>query len=152
MMKYDPRIFIVHLKKLIILMTKELSGLTVVIIVAGGILTLILLFIFVKRQIVRFALRSRRGPHVPVGHDAKKSFRREIDRRIECIPKILYEPKILDTNDPKYILPPSENCIYLSSLYYRSRAVDDVKKLGNTYKLIYKGNLHISILIVFIKK
>lgn len=53
-------------------MTKELSGLTVVIIVAGGILTLILLFIFVKRQIVRFALRSRRGPHVPVGHDAKK--------------------------------------------------------------------------------
>lgn len=52
-------------------MTKDLSG-TVVVFVAGGILTLILLFIFVKRQIMRFALRSRRGPHVPIGHDSKK--------------------------------------------------------------------------------
>lgn len=53
-------------------MAKDLSGGTVVIIIAGGILTFILLFIFAKRQIMRFALRSRRGPHVPVGHGAKK--------------------------------------------------------------------------------
>lgn len=53
-------------------MAEQLSGVTVAIIIAGGTLTLILLFIFVKRQIMRFALRSRRGPHVPVGHDAKK--------------------------------------------------------------------------------
>ena len=53
-------------------MAQQLSGVTVAIIIAGGTLTLILLFIFVKRQIMRFALRSRRGPHVPVGHDAKK--------------------------------------------------------------------------------
>lgn len=53
-------------------MAEELSGVTVVIIIAGGILTFILLFIFAKRQIMRFALRSRRGPHVPIGHGAKK--------------------------------------------------------------------------------
>lgn len=53
-------------------MVDNVEGATVVIIIALGILTLIILFIFVKRQIMRFALRSRRGPHVPIGHDAKK--------------------------------------------------------------------------------
>jgi hypothetical protein len=55
-------------------MTEALTGVPVVTFISGGILTLILLFIFVKRQIMRFALRSRRGPHIPVGHDAKKVF------------------------------------------------------------------------------
>lgn len=32
----------------------------------------VLLFIFVKRQIMRFAMRSRRGPHAPIGHNAPK--------------------------------------------------------------------------------
>lgn len=50
----------------------ELSGVMVVIIIGGGVLLFIVLFIFAKRQIMRFTLRSRRGPHVPVGHDAKK--------------------------------------------------------------------------------
>lgn len=50
----------------------ELSGVMIVIIIGGGVLTFIILFIFAKRQIMRFALRSRRGPHVPVGHDSKK--------------------------------------------------------------------------------
>lgn len=53
-------------------MEKELSGVMVVIIIGGGVITFIMLFIFAKRQIMRFALRSRRGPHVPVGHDGKK--------------------------------------------------------------------------------
>lgn len=53
-------------------MSEELSGVTVVIIIGLGVLTFLLLFIFAKRQIMRFALRSRRGPHVPVGHDAPK--------------------------------------------------------------------------------
>lgn len=53
-------------------MAQQLSGVSVVIFIAGGILTFILLFIFAKRQIMRFALRSRRGPHVPIGHDGKK--------------------------------------------------------------------------------
>lgn len=53
-------------------MTEELSGVTIVIFIAVGVLTILLLFIFGKRQIMRFALRSRRGPHIPIGHDAQK--------------------------------------------------------------------------------
>lgn len=53
-------------------MTEQLSGVTVVIIIACGVLTVILFFLFAKRQIMRFALRSRRGPHVPIGHGARK--------------------------------------------------------------------------------
>lgn len=47
--------------------TKELSGVTYILIIGGGVLMFVLLFIFAKRQIMRFAIRSRRGPHVPVG-------------------------------------------------------------------------------------
>lgn len=107
-------------------MAEELSGVTVVIIIAGGILTFILLFIFAKRQIMRFALRSRRGPHIPVGHGAKKSLKREIHRRIDVIPKIVYEPKLINDNDSRYILPPGS---HLPPFYCRLKAVDDVKLL-----------------------
>ena len=50
----------------------EFSGATIVIFIALGALVLVLLFIFAKRQIMRFTLRSRRGPHVPIGHSAPK--------------------------------------------------------------------------------
>lgn len=50
----------------------ELSGVTIIIIIGGGVLLSVILFIFAKRQIMRFTIRSRRGPHAPVGHDAKK--------------------------------------------------------------------------------
>nr|XP_054363761.1 protein C1orf43 homolog [Mirounga angustirostris] len=49
-----------------------LSGVNVVLVMAYGSLVFVLLFIFVKRQIMRFAMKSRRGPHVPVGHNAPK--------------------------------------------------------------------------------
>lgn len=107
-------------------MAEQLSGVTVVIFIAGGVLTFIILFIFAKNQIMRFALRSRRGPHVPIGHDAKKTYRREIERRIECIPRILYEAQLLPDTDPKYILPPGSS---LPPFYYRMKTVDDIKLL-----------------------
>jgi len=53
-------------------MAQQLSGVTVVIIIAAGVLTFLLLFIFAKRQIMRFTLRSHRGPHTPLGVDATK--------------------------------------------------------------------------------
>lgn len=53
-------------------MTSQLSGVMIVIIIGGGVLLSVILFIFAKRQIMRFTIRSRRGPHAPVGHDAKK--------------------------------------------------------------------------------
>ena len=42
---------------------EQLSGTIVVIIIAVGVQGCIMLFIFAKRQIMRFALRNRRGPH-----------------------------------------------------------------------------------------
>ncbi|XP_043792587.1 protein C1orf43 homolog isoform X2 [Apis laboriosa] len=107
-------------------MTEELSGVTIVIFIAAGVLTILLLFIFAKRQIMRFALRSRRGPHIPIGHDARKSLKKEIERRIEVIPKIQYEPQLI--SDPRLILTPRG---HVPPHYYRLKAVDDVKTLGN---------------------
>ena len=53
-------------------MISDFSGATIVIFIALGSLVLVLLFIFAKRQIMRFTLRSRRGPHVPIGHSAQR--------------------------------------------------------------------------------
>ncbi|CAH1392921.1 unnamed protein product [Nezara viridula] len=107
-------------------MVEELSGATVVIIIAGGVLTLMLLFIFAKRQIMRFALRSRRGPHVPIGHGAIKSLKKEIHRRIDLVPKIVYEPPLSNDNESRYILPPGSD---VPPFYYRLKACDDIKLL-----------------------
>ncbi|CAK1584049.1 unnamed protein product [Parnassius mnemosyne] len=95
----------------------------IIFIISGGVLTFVILFIFAKRQITRFALRSRRGPHVPIGTDAKKSLKKEIERRIEAIPRIVYEPRLLSAEPSHYILEPQQ------PYHYRFRAVDDVKTL-----------------------
>lgn len=106
-------------------MSKELSGVTIILIISGGVLTFVILFIFAKRQIMRFAIRSRRGPHVPVGHDANKSIKKEIERRLDCIQRITYEPQLLD-DETSYILQPDSS---LPPYYYRLKAVDDIKIL-----------------------
>ncbi|KAF9410621.1 hypothetical protein HW555_010351 [Spodoptera exigua] len=90
---------------------------------SGGVLTFVILFIFAKRQITRFALRSRRGPHVPIGTDAKKCLKKELERRIEAVPRIMHEPRLLSTEPSHYILEPQQ------PYHYRFRAVDDVKTL-----------------------
>ncbi|XP_064211965.1 protein C1orf43 homolog [Tribolium castaneum] len=107
-------------------MSEELSGVTVVIIIGLGVLTFILLFIFAKRQIMRFALRSRRGPHVPIGHDGPKVLKREIERRIDVIPRIICDPQLISKKDPRYIVYPGQQ---IPAHYYRLKAVDDVKTL-----------------------
>uniref|UniRef100_A0A034UZ52 Uncharacterized protein C1orf43 n=1 Tax=Bactrocera dorsalis TaxID=27457 RepID=A0A034UZ52_BACDO len=104
---------------------EQLSGVMIIIIIGGGVLTFVMLFIFAKRQIMRFTLRSRRGPHVPVGNDAKKTLRKEIERRLDCIQKIAQEPRLLWADD-KYILRTDQP---LPPYYYRMKAVDDVKIL-----------------------
>ncbi|KAH8321916.1 hypothetical protein KR067_009360 [Drosophila pandora] len=107
---------------------EQLSGVMIIIIISGGVLTSLMLFIFAKRQIMRFQLRGRRGPHVPVGNDAKKALRREIERRLDCIPKITKEPKLLWNDGDKYIVQPEPEAP-LPPYYYRMKAVDDVKLL-----------------------
>lgn len=104
---------------------KELSGVMIILIIGGGVLTFVMLFIFAKRQIMRFTLRSRRGPHVLVGHDASKAIKKEIERRLDCIQKIIYEPQLIE-DDSCYILQPDSS---LPPYYYRLKAVDDIKIL-----------------------
>ncbi|XP_030766812.1 uncharacterized protein C1orf43 homolog [Sitophilus oryzae] len=109
-------------------MSEELNGVAVVIIIGLGVLTVILLFIFAKRQIMRFTLRSRRGPHVPIGHDGPKALKREIERRLDLIPRIVCDPKLISKTDPRYIVCPGQQ---IPAHYYRLKAVDDVKILEN---------------------
>lgn len=75
---------------------------------------------------MRFALRSRRGPHVAVGHDADKGLRMEMERRLDVIPRIVHEPRLIYDDDTRYILPPGS---VFPPFYYRLKAVDDVKTL-----------------------
>ncbi|XP_022920096.2 protein C1orf43 homolog isoform X1 [Onthophagus taurus] len=107
-------------------MTEALSGVTVVIIIGLGVLTFLLLFIFAKRQIMRFALRSTRGPHIPIGHDASKVLRRNIETYIDIIQRISCEPLLLSVNNSRYIVCPTQQ---VSNHYYRLKAVDDIKLL-----------------------
>ncbi|CAH0551493.1 unnamed protein product [Brassicogethes aeneus] len=107
-------------------MAEDLSGVTVIIIIGAGFLTFILLFIFAKRQIMRFTLRSRRGPHVQVGLDASKVLKKEIERRFDLIGKIICEPQLISKTDPRYIVCPGQQ---IPAHYYRLKAVDDVKIL-----------------------
>jgi len=92
-------------------------GLPVVVIVAVGVQTLIMLFIFAKRQIVRFALRNRRGPHVSIGQGCLKLLRREIDRRLDYAAHIRHEPSLCR---------PGQEA---SSHQHRAIAVDRLKEL-----------------------
>ncbi|TRY80111.1 hypothetical protein TCAL_09426 [Tigriopus californicus] len=74
--------------------TEQLSGTIVLIIIAISVQACIMLIIFAKRQIMRFALRNRSGPHMHVGQGAPKAFRREVDRHLEWINHIRQEPQL----------------------------------------------------------
>ncbi|XP_049660787.1 protein C1orf43 homolog isoform X3 [Accipiter gentilis] len=80
-----------------------LSGVNVVLVMAYGSLVFVLLFIFVKRQIMRFAMKSRRGPHVPVGQHAPKDLKEEIDIRLSRVQDIKYEPWLLAEDDSRLL-------------------------------------------------
>jgi len=71
---------------------QQLSGTIVVIIIAVGVQACIILFIFAKRQIQRFALRNRRGPHMSIGHGGPKTLRREADKLLDYVQYIKHEP------------------------------------------------------------
>ena len=72
---------------------QQLSGTIVVIIIAMAVQVCIMLVIVVKRQIMRFAIRNRRGPHTHIGQGAPKVLRRETDRQLEYVAYIRHEPK-----------------------------------------------------------
>jgi len=53
--------------------------------------------------------------------------KKEIDQRIDVIPRIVYEPQLINDNDSRYILQPGSE---LPPHYFRLKAVDDIKLLG----------------------
>ncbi|GFW67871.1 protein C1orf43 homolog [Trichonephila clavipes] len=110
-------------------MANQLSGIAIILFIAFGSLTFILLFIFAKRQITRFALKSRHRPHYPVGAGSSKSLIKEIERRLDVIDYIRCEPVQLsenmrlqfqDENLVSQISPPH---------VYRMKVIDDVREL-----------------------
>ncbi|XP_044065271.1 protein C1orf43 homolog isoform X2 [Siniperca chuatsi] len=101
-----------------------LSSVNVVLVMAYGSLVFVLLFIFVKRQIMRFAMKSRRGPHVPLGHNAPKELRQEIEAKLCLVQKIHFEPRLLSPDDDR--LKPREHSGSHDCLY-RMRALDAIR-------------------------
>lgn len=61
-----------------------------------------------------------------------QSLKREIERRIDLIPRIVTEPSLLGNIDSRYILCPGQQ---VPAYYYRLKAVDDVKLLGKYFCL-----------------
>ncbi|KAL1420953.1 hypothetical protein MTO96_004321 [Rhipicephalus appendiculatus] len=88
-------------------MADRLSGVAIIICIALGVLTFLLLFIFAKRQIMRFTLKSKHSP--PRANrsrcvqgkctNEKHSLKDEVDRRLLIIKDIAYEPALLKPNE-----------------------------------------------------
>ncbi|XP_034747050.1 protein C1orf43 homolog isoform X2 [Etheostoma cragini] len=108
-------------------MAESLSGVNVVLVMAYGSLVFVLLFIFVKRQIMRFAMRSRRGPHAPIGHNAPKSLREEIDARLSKVQEIRFEPRLLSEEDDRLKQGSQISCY---NYLYRMKALDAIRDSG----------------------
>ncbi|KAJ8664979.1 hypothetical protein QAD02_006641 [Eretmocerus hayati] len=101
----------------------QLTNTTIILFIAAGVQTILILFIFAKRQIMRFSLRSRRGPHTPIAYDTEKALRKEIERRIQVIPRIQFEPHLQECYQR------SLDACHQSSTYYRVKTVNGLKIL-----------------------
>ena len=63
-----------------------------------------------------------------------QALRCEVERRLDVIPRIVHEPKLIKEDDVRYILPPGSS---YPPYYYRLKAVDDVKTLGKCLLLFH---------------
>lgn len=108
---------------------KSLSGVNVVLVMAYGSLIFVLLFIFVKRQIMRFAMKSRRGPHVPIGHNAPKDLREEIDRSLLKVQDLDYEPQLLDEDDVRLLQLQDPTSQGRYNYLFRMKALDAIRHI-----------------------
>lgn len=101
-------------------------GVAAIIIIAIGILILTLLFIFAKRQIMRLAQKfPTDGPHAPIGYAAPKELCHKIERRLNDIRSIRYEPILLNSDN----LHCSEANVTKYKHIYRMKTVDNLKDL-----------------------
>lgn len=106
----------------------NISIVSIVLFIAAGLLLFILAFIFAKRQIMRFTMKSLGSPHFVIGMDAPKGLRQEIQRRLERVGKIKYEPVLLNAH-----IMPSASTVP-NHYYYRMKAVDAFSKFDEALK------------------
>ncbi|KAK3881539.1 hypothetical protein Pcinc_014011 [Petrolisthes cinctipes] len=87
----------------------------------GVILFAMVLFVTCfKRQVGRIKERSRRDPHVP-GSEAKKTLRREIERRLTRVAEVCYEARLVSGE--------GDNTAPTPPYFYRMKALDNMKYL-----------------------
>uniref|UniRef100_A0A4X2JSA8 Uncharacterized protein n=1 Tax=Vombatus ursinus TaxID=29139 RepID=A0A4X2JSA8_VOMUR len=86
-----------------------------------------LLFVFVKRQIMRFAVKSRRGPHVPVGHNAPKDLKEENDIRLSKVQGVKYEPQLLGEDHARLLQLQTPGNQHRYNRLYRTKASDAIR-------------------------
>ncbi|XP_005103740.1 protein C1orf43 homolog isoform X2 [Aplysia californica] len=99
-------------------MSTDLSLVSVVLFIAIGALLFCILFLFAKRQIVRFALKSARKPHVNIGSDVPKFLREKIHHCLEKTKSIYFEPTLLSEEVQ------NAACSTENHYYYRMKALD----------------------------
>lgn len=102
----------------------RLSGVNIVLVMTYGSLVFVLLFIFVKRQIMRFAMKSRRGPHAALGHNAPKELKEEIDSRLSKVNDIRFEPRLLAKEDDRLKHQGQNGCY---NYLFRMQALDAIR-------------------------
>ncbi|MEQ2197516.1 hypothetical protein XENOCAPTIV_030635 [Xenoophorus captivus] len=101
-----------------------LSSVNVVLVMAYGSLVFVLLFIFVKRQIMRLAMKSRRGPHAPIGHNAPKELKQVIEAKLCQVQKIHFEPRLFSPADDRLTQRQQSGS---DDYLYRMKALDAVR-------------------------
>uniref|UniRef100_A0A3B3YK39 CA043 n=1 Tax=Poecilia mexicana TaxID=48701 RepID=A0A3B3YK39_9TELE len=104
------------------------SKVNVFLVLTYGILVFVLLFIFIKRQIMHFAIKSRRGPHVPIGHNAPKELKQVIEAKLCEVQKIHFEPRLLSPADDRLTQRRQSGS---DDYLYRMKALDAVRDTGN---------------------
>ena len=75
---------------------------------------------------MRFALKNRRGPHMPIGSDAPKHLRKEIERRLDLVKEIKLDPVLIKDQDQEELKDDEEPVV---QHIYRVKAVDSFKLL-----------------------
>ncbi|TSK17890.1 hypothetical protein Baya_1270 [Bagarius yarrelli] len=101
----------------------SLSGVNVVLVLAYGSLVFVLLFIFLKRQIMRFLMASHGIPDMPVGHNAPKELREKIESLLFKEYYRRREPRLLSNDDVRLQHRGLNSCNYL----YRMQVLDIIK-------------------------
>jgi len=107
-------------------MADQLSGITIIYLIAIGLQVFILLFIFAKRQIMRFAWSYRKAPSAPIGHGAPKALKKQTINYINSVGKIYYEPLMMENA--------KEESLHL----YRYKTIDEFRHL---YRELSEANL-----------